>query len=48
MNDYSTKIADRLWNQADKGELEAQRERTFIDDIVQKAHIERELLRSLD
>ncbi|MBQ7501937.1 methyltransferase domain-containing protein [bacterium] len=44
----STKISERMWNQPDKGELEAQRERTFIDDIVQKAHIERELLQSLD
>lgn len=46
--DFSTKISERMWNQPDKGELEAQRERTFIDDIVQKAHIERELLQSLD
>lgn len=45
---YSTKISERLWNQSDKGELEAAREQTFIDDIVQKAHIERELLDSLD
>ena len=45
---YSTKISERLWNQSDKGELEAAREQTFIDDIVQKAHIERELLDSMD
>ncbi|MCR4585720.1 MAG: methyltransferase domain-containing protein [Lachnospiraceae bacterium] len=45
---YSTKISERMWNQPDKGELEAERENTFIDDIVQKAHIERELLQSLD
>ena len=37
-----------MWNQPDKGELEAEREQTFIDDIVQKAHIEKELLSSLD
>ena len=37
-----------MWNQPDKGELEAEREQTFIDDIVQKAHIERELLTHLD
>lgn len=37
-----------MWNQPDKGELEAERENTFIDDIVQKAHIERELLNNLD
>ena len=48
MDDYSTKISERMWNQPDKGALEAERENTFIDDIVQKAHIERELLQSLD
>ena len=37
-----------MWNLPDKGEREAEREQTFIDDIVQKAHIERELLSSLD
>jgi hypothetical protein len=36
---YSTKISERMWNQADKGELEAAREQTFIDDIVQKSHM---------
>ena len=46
--EYSTKISERMWNQPDKGELEAERENTFIDDIVQKAHIEKELLQSLD
>ena len=46
--DYSTKISERMWNLPDKGELEAEREQTFIDDIVQKAHIERELLSHLD
>ena len=45
---YSTKISERMWNLPDKGELEAEREQTFIDDIVQKAHIERELLSHLD
>lgn len=44
----STKIAERMWNQPDKGELEAQREQSFIDDIIQKRHIERELLQNLD
>ena len=48
MENYSTKISERMWNQSDKGELEAEREKTFIDDIVQKAHIECELLQSLD
>ena len=46
--DYSTKISERMWNQPDKGELESEREKTFIDDIVQKSHIEKELLSSLD
>ena len=46
--DYSRKISERMWNQPDKGELEAEREQTFIDDIVQKSHIEKELLAHLD
>ena len=45
---YSTKISERMWNQPDKGELEAQREQSFIDDIVQKSPIEKELLASLE
>jgi len=32
----------------DKGELESHREETFIDDIIQKSHIEKELLSHLD
>ena len=48
MDNYSTKISERMWNRPDKGELEAEREKTFIDDIVQKSHIERELLGALD
>ena len=46
--EYSTKISERMWNLPDKGELESEREKTFIDDIVQKAHIERELMQSLE
>ena len=38
--DYSRKISERLWNLPDKGELESKREETFIDDIIQKSHIE--------
>jgi SAM-dependent methyltransferase len=45
---YSTKISERLWNSPDKGERESKREETFIDDIVQKSHIEKELLANLD
>ena len=36
--DYSTKISERMWNQLDKGKLEAERENTFIDDIVQESN----------
>ena len=46
--DYSRKISERMWNLRDKGELESRRETTFIDDIVQKSHIEKELLANLD
>lgn len=46
--EYSRKISERLWNLPDKGELESHREETFIDDIVQKSHLEKELLSHLD
>ncbi len=46
--DYGRKISERLWNVADKGELESRREETYIDDIIQKSHIEKELLSHLD
>lgn len=46
--DYSRKISERLWNLPDKGELESRREETYIDDIIQKSHIEKELLSNLD
>lgn len=45
--DYSQKISERHWNLPEKGEREALREQTFIDDIVQKSHIEKELLTNL-
>ena len=45
---YSQKISERQWNQPDKGELESHREETYIDDIIQKDHIERKLLENLD
>lgn len=45
---YSSKISERMWNLPDKGERESKREETFIDDIIQKSHIEKELLSSLD
>lgn len=44
---YSQKIAERMWNLPEKGEQERLREETFIDDIVQKSHIEKELLANL-
>ncbi len=46
--DYSRKISERLWNMPDKGERESHREETFIDDIIQKSHIEKELLSHLE
>jgi SAM-dependent methyltransferase len=45
--DYSQLISERQWNPPDKGERESNRENDFIDDIVQKAHIEREVLANL-
>ncbi len=44
---YSEKISRRLWNLPDKGELESRREETFIDDIVQKDHLERRVLSAI-
>ena len=46
--DYSQKISERQWNLPDKGEQESRREATYIDDIVQKDHIQRKLLERLD
>lgn len=48
MMEYSQKISERMWNRSEKGELESHREETYIDDIVQKSHIEKELLAGLD
>ncbi|MBP5726530.1 MAG: class I SAM-dependent methyltransferase [Clostridia bacterium] len=45
---YSQKISERQWNLPDKGELESRREATYIDDIIQKNHIQRRLLENLD
>ena len=47
-NGYSRKISERQWNLPDKGELESRREETYIDDIIQKNHIERKILEHLD
>lgn len=46
--DYSRRISERQWNLPDKGELESRREATFMDDIIQKAHIQRLLLENLN
>ncbi len=46
--DYSQKISERQWNLPEKGELESRREATYIDDIIQKDHIQRKLLEHLD
>ena len=45
---YSLKISERQWNLPDKGELESRREETYMDDIIQKNHLERQLLEHLD
>ena len=46
--DYSRKISERQWNLPEKGELESRREATYMDDIIQKDHIQRKLLEHLD
>ena len=48
IRDYSRKIAERQWNLPDKGELESRREETYMDDVIQKDHIQRRLLENLD
>ena len=45
--DYSRKISERQWNLPDKGELESRREETYIDDIIQKDHLQRRVLENL-
>lgn len=41
-------IAERFWNQPTKGEEEAVREQLFMDDIIQKAHLDRTIAAHLD
>lgn len=48
IRDYSRKISERMWNLPDKGELESHREETYIDDIIQKSHIQKKLLENLE
>lgn len=44
----SSDIASRFWNLPQKAEEERERESTFIDDIISKAHVEREIFSHLD
>ena len=44
----STDISSRFWNLPQKADEEADREKLFIDDIIQKAHLEREILGHLE
>lgn len=41
-------IADRFWNLPQKGEEEDRREALFMDDIILKAHLDREIESRLD
>ncbi len=45
--DYG-KVSERFWNLAWKGEEESKRERQFMDDIIQKTHLERAIRAELD
>jgi SAM-dependent methyltransferase len=44
----SSDISSRFWNLPQSGNLEIEREETFIDDIILKAHTEKEILSHLD
>ncbi len=43
----STEISNRFWNLPQKADEETARETTYIDDIIQKSHIEKEILSKL-
>jgi SAM-dependent methyltransferase len=47
-NMYSQQISQKFWNLPHKATEETEREQTFIDDIIAKAHIERLLLDNLN
>lgn len=47
LRDYES-IAAKFWSLPTKGEEEARRENLFMDDIIQKAHLDREIDRLLD
>ena len=44
----ATDISNRFWNLPQKANEEITREKNYIDDIIQKTHIERLLLENLD
>jgi len=44
----SSDISERFWNQSAAADLEVEREQLNIDDVILKAHTEREILASLD
>jgi ubiquinone/menaquinone biosynthesis C-methylase UbiE len=44
----SKDIAERFWNLPQKGDEEERRELLFMDDIIQKAHLDREIERCLE
>ena len=44
----SEDICERFWNLPSKPGEEARRERFFLDDVIQKAHLEREIASRLD
>lgn len=44
----SEDICKRFWNLPSKPGEEARRERLFLDDVIQKAHLEREIASRLD
>ena len=46
--DKSTEISSKFWNLPQKPFEEMDRETTFIDDIIQKSHIEKEILSNLN
>lgn len=41
-------IAERFWSLAQKPGEEARREQLFLDDVIHKAHVEREIEARLD
>jgi len=39
----SEDIAERFWNLPQKPDEEARREQLFLDDVIHKAHLDREI-----